>query len=111
MNREPAGGRHLCGRSPAESDQGRLWAGVDGAGSGHRGAHRSGREISAEIDRLMNSATPERFRTEMERLKAEIDQVNMSTVCDKRELNVEFSGPKLRLRRGSAHAGRRYARR
>jgi hypothetical protein len=32
----------------------------------------------------------------MSRLKAEIDQVNMSTVCDKRELNVEFSGPKLR---------------
>jgi hypothetical protein len=32
----------------------------------------------------------------MEHLKAEIDQVNMSTVCDKRELNVEFSGPKLR---------------
>jgi B12-binding domain/radical SAM domain protein len=53
-------------------------------------------EISAEIDQLMASATPDRFHVEMERLKAEIDQVNMSTVCDKRELNVEFSGPKLR---------------
>jgi B12-binding domain/radical SAM domain protein len=53
-------------------------------------------ELSAEIDRLMASATPEQFHLEMSRLKAEIDQVNMSTVCDKRELNVEFSGPKLR---------------
>jgi hypothetical protein len=53
-------------------------------------------EISAEIDQLMASATPEQFRIGMGRLKAEIDQVNMSTVCDKRELNVEFSGPKLR---------------
>jgi B12-binding domain/radical SAM domain protein len=53
-------------------------------------------EISAEIDQLMASATPEQFRIGMGRLKTEIDQVNMSTVCDKRELNVEFSGPKLR---------------
>jgi len=53
-------------------------------------------ELIAEIDRLMASAPPEQFHREMARLKAEIDQVNMSTVCDKRELNVEFSGPKLR---------------
>lgn len=53
-------------------------------------------ELSAEIDRLMISTDPQQFHSEMDRLKAEIDQVNMSTVCDKRELNVEFSGPKLR---------------
>jgi B12-binding domain/radical SAM domain protein len=53
-------------------------------------------ELIAEIDRLIASATPEQLHLEMGRLKAEIDQVNMSTVCDKRELNVEFSGPKLR---------------
>jgi B12-binding domain/radical SAM domain protein len=53
-------------------------------------------ELIAEIDRLMASAPPEQLHREMEHLKAEIDQVNMSTVCDKRELNVEFSGPKLR---------------
>ena len=53
-------------------------------------------ELIAEIDRLMASATPEQLPLAMGRLKAEIDQVNMSTVCDKRELNVEFSGPKLR---------------
>lgn len=52
--------------------------------------------LSAEVDRLVATATPELFRAEMTHLKAEIDQVNMSTVCDKRELNVEFSGPKLR---------------
>jgi hypothetical protein len=53
-------------------------------------------ELIAEIDRLMATATPEQCHREMARLKLEIDQVNMSTVCDKRELNVEFSGPKLR---------------
>lgn len=53
-------------------------------------------ELIAEIDQLMATTTPEQFHHAMSRLKAEIDQVNMSTVCDKRELNVEFSGPKLR---------------
>lgn len=53
-------------------------------------------ELIAEIDQLMTTTTPEQFHHAMGRLKAEIDQVNMSTVCDKRELNVEFSGPKLR---------------
>ncbi len=52
--------------------------------------------LIAEIDRLVQTATPEQLRVALVRLKPEIDQVNMSTVCDKRELNVEFSGPKLR---------------
>ena len=32
----------------------------------------------------------------MAQLKSEVDQVNMSTVCDKRELELGVSGPKLR---------------
>ncbi len=52
--------------------------------------------LIAEIDRLVNTAPSDQVYAELGRLKAEIDQVNMSTVCDKRELNVEFSGPKLR---------------
>ena len=31
----------------------------------------------------------------MARLRPEIEQANMSTVCDKRELNVDVTGPKL----------------
>ncbi|MGC8779921.1 MAG: TIGR04190 family B12-binding domain/radical SAM domain protein [Anaerolineae bacterium] len=52
--------------------------------------------LSAEIDRLVATATPEQLHWELIRLKDEIDQVNMSTVCDKRELNVELRGPRLR---------------
>jgi hypothetical protein len=32
----------------------------------------------------------------MARLKVEVGQVNMSTVCDKRELNLDLRGPRLR---------------
>lgn len=52
--------------------------------------------LIGEIDRLVATATPEQLHWELIRLKDEIDQVNMSTVCDKRELNVELRGPKLR---------------
>jgi hypothetical protein len=51
-----------------------------------------------EIDRLVAGCTPAEFEREMARLKPEVDQVNMSTVCDKRELNVDVRGPKLRYR-------------
>ena len=50
----------------------------------------------SEIDRLVGSTTPAELSQEMERLKSEVDQVNMSTVCDKRELNLNVIGPKLR---------------
>ena len=52
--------------------------------------------LMSEIDRLVGSTTPAELSQEMERLKSEVDQVNMSTVCDKRELNLNVIGPKLR---------------
>jgi radical SAM superfamily enzyme YgiQ (UPF0313 family) len=51
--------------------------------------------LMAEIDHLMGSTTPEEFGREMARLRPEIEQANMSTVCDKRELNLDVIGPKL----------------
>jgi hypothetical protein len=51
--------------------------------------------LMAEIDRLVASASPDEFQREMARLRPEIEQANMSTVCDKRELNLDVSGPKL----------------
>jgi B12-binding domain/radical SAM domain protein len=51
--------------------------------------------LMAEIDRLMATCSREQFDHEMARLKPEVDQVNMSTVCDKRELNIDLSGPRL----------------
>jgi B12-binding domain/radical SAM domain protein len=52
--------------------------------------------LMAEIDRLVASPTPGEFAREMARLKPEVDQVNMSTVCDKHELELDVHGPKLR---------------
>ncbi len=51
--------------------------------------------LIAEIDRLLAQASPEEFQREMIRLRPAIEQANMSTVCDKRELNLEVSGPRL----------------
>lgn len=51
--------------------------------------------LIAEIDRLLAHAGPAEFRREMARLRPAIEQANMSTVCDKRELNLEVLGPKL----------------
>ena len=55
--------------------------------------------LIAEIDRLTIHASPREFETEMARLKSEVAQVNMSTVCDKRELVLNVDGPKLNYRR------------
>jgi B12-binding domain/radical SAM domain protein len=52
--------------------------------------------LMAQIDDLLARATTDEVRQEMARLKGEVDQVNMSTVCDKRELELGMSGPKLR---------------
>lgn len=51
--------------------------------------------LMVEIDRLVAHASPDEFQREMARLRPEIEQANMSTVCDKRELNLDVSGPKL----------------
>jgi len=51
--------------------------------------------LIAEIDRLMVTTTHEEFEREMARLRPEIERANMSTVCDKRELNLDVKGPSL----------------
>jgi len=51
--------------------------------------------LLAEIDELMATASPDVFAREMARLRPAIEQANMSTVCDKRELNVDMTGPRL----------------
>lgn len=52
--------------------------------------------LLAEIDRLLATTSGADFQNEMARLRPEIEQANMSTVCDKRELNVDVNGPKIR---------------
>ena len=51
--------------------------------------------LIAEIDELVAHASPAEFQREMIRLRPAIEQANMSTVCDKRELTLDVVGPKL----------------
>lgn len=51
--------------------------------------------LIAEIDHLMVTTSRDEFQREMARLRPEIERANMSTVCDKRELNIDVKGPKL----------------
>ena len=55
--------------------------------------------LMAEIDRLMAACGPAELDRQLALLKSEIDQVNMLTVCDKSELNLDVRGPKLRYPR------------
>jgi B12-binding domain/radical SAM domain protein len=55
--------------------------------------------LIAQIDHLVAHASPSEFERQMARLKPEIAQANMSTVCDKRELVLSMDGPKLNYRR------------
>ena len=55
----------------------------------------SATRLIAEIDHLVATASADEFRREMARLRPDIEQANMSTVCDKRELNLDMAGPKL----------------
>jgi len=55
--------------------------------------------LMGEIDRLTSTCRPTELDRQLALLKSEIDQVNMSTVCDKSELNLDVRGPKLRYPR------------
>ncbi|MCX8024780.1 MAG: TIGR04190 family B12-binding domain/radical SAM domain protein [Thermanaerothrix sp.] len=59
---------------------------------------RRARHLMAEIDRIV-ATTPEgeARRQALRALKAEVDQANLSTVCDKRELEIPVRGPRINL--------------
>jgi hypothetical protein len=51
----------------------------------------------AEIDRLLETCTPQELERELARLKPEIDSANTSTICDKRELETPIEGLRLKI--------------
>jgi len=55
------------------------------------------RKLMAEIDRLLETCTPQELERELARLKPEIDRANTSTVCDKRELEMPIEGLRLKI--------------
>jgi len=55
------------------------------------------RRLMAEIDRLLETCTPQELARELARLKPQIDGANTSTVCDKRELERPIRGLRLHI--------------
>jgi hypothetical protein len=53
--------------------------------------------LSAEIDRIVEITNPTERRARLRDLKPQVDGANLSTVCDKRELELPVQGARLNL--------------
>jgi len=53
--------------------------------------------LSAEIDRIIAIDDPAQRQARLRELKPQVDSANLSTVCDKRELELPVQGPSLNL--------------
>jgi len=64
---------------------------------------RRARQLMAEIDRIVATIPEgEARRTALRALKEEVDQANLSTVCDKRELELPVSGLRINVLQAAA---------
>jgi B12-binding domain/radical SAM domain protein len=59
------------------------------------------RRLSAQVDDIMNIEDSERRAKLLSAIKPQVDDANLSTVCDKTELNVPLTGIKLNLPRAA----------
>jgi B12-binding domain/radical SAM domain protein len=55
------------------------------------------RRLSAQVDDIMSIGDPGRQAKLLQAIKPQVDDANLSTVCDKAELNVPLTGIKLNL--------------
>jgi B12-binding domain/radical SAM domain protein len=70
------------------------------------------RRLSAQVDDIMSIQDAERRAKLLRAIKSQVDSANLSTVCDKTELNVPLTGIKLNLPRAASffigHTVRRF---
>jgi B12-binding domain/radical SAM domain protein len=59
------------------------------------------RRLIAQVDDIMSIADAERRASLLRAIKPQVDDANLSTVCDKAELNVPLTGLKLNLPRAA----------
>jgi B12-binding domain/radical SAM domain protein len=59
------------------------------------------RRLSAQVDDIMSIQDAERRAKLLRAIKPQVDSANLSTVCDKTELNVPLTGIKLNLPRAA----------
>jgi len=59
--------------------------------------------LMGEIDRIVQTkADPESQALALNELKSKVDHANLSTVCDKRELEIDLHGPQIKLIQAAA---------
>ena len=59
--------------------------------------------LMGEIDRIVQTETdPESQALALDELKSKVDHANLSTVCDKRELEIDVHGPQIKLLQAAA---------
>ncbi|MFN2144554.1 MAG: TIGR04190 family B12-binding domain/radical SAM domain protein [Anaerolineales bacterium] len=59
------------------------------------------RQLIAQVDDIVSIQNPERRAKLLRAIKPQVDDANLSTVCDKAELNVPLTGIKLNLPRAA----------
>jgi B12-binding domain/radical SAM domain protein len=59
------------------------------------------RQLIAQVDDIVSIQDPERRAKLLRAIKPQVDDANLSTVCDKTELNVPLTGIKLNLPRAA----------
>jgi hypothetical protein len=59
------------------------------------------RRLIAQVDDIMSIEDPARRARLLQAIKPQVDNANLSTVCDKTELNVPLRGIKLNLPRAA----------
>jgi B12-binding domain/radical SAM domain protein len=62
---------------------------------------RKARNLSAQVDDIMSIQDAGRRDRLLRAIKPQVDDANLSTVCDKAELNVPLRGVKLNISRGA----------
>jgi len=61
------------------------------------------RSLMAEIDRIVRTTPePAERRRQLNNLKGHVDSANLSTVCDKRELEVAMKGMRINMLQAAA---------
>nr|NIV35665.1 hypothetical protein [Anaerolineae bacterium] len=60
------------------------------------------RRLIAQVDDIVSIEDPERRAKLLHAIKPQVDDANLSTVCDKAELNVPLRGIKLNVPRAAS---------
>ena len=97
----PDRGQHLRGGPAAEPPQGQYGLVEQAQADRTEARILKARQLIAQVDDIMSIEDAERRAKLLHAIKPQVDDANLSTVCDKTELNVPLTGIKLNLPRAA----------